>query len=90
MTHDLKSSLKKAQPIVRQYVAELEARNAKLQHKIVKLEADKMERDHRIKAFEKELKELKKPPPEMNLPDLGEVLRRSRQRLAGAQGDPAK
>ncbi len=70
----LKAKLQKADPTVRDYVSELEARNAKLQHQIVKLEADKIERDGRIKALEKERKTSPSPP------DLGERLRRGRER----------
>ena len=50
----LQAALKKADPIVRQYIAELEKRNAKRQAQIVKLETDKIERDHRIKALQQE------------------------------------
>jgi len=53
---DLKAKLKKADPQVKDYISELERRNAKLQHQIVKIQADNMERDNRIKALEKELK----------------------------------
>jgi len=56
---ELKAKLKNAEPIVRAYVAELEARNAKRQRQIVQLEADKVERDGRIKALEAQLKEKK-------------------------------
>ena len=53
---DLKAKLKKADPQVKDYISELGRRNAKLQHQIVKMQADNMERDNRIKALEKELK----------------------------------
>jgi len=90
MPPDLKSSLKKAQPIVRQYVSELEARNAKLQHKIVKLEADKIERDHRIKAFEKELKKLKQPIPKIDIQTFSEGLRQQGSQTNEPTSEPAK
>ncbi|HKW37330.1 MAG TPA: hypothetical protein VJO54_05930 [Burkholderiales bacterium] len=56
---ELQTKLKKADPIVRDYVRELKKRNAKLQSQIVKLEADKDERDGRIKALGQQLKEKK-------------------------------
>jgi hypothetical protein len=53
---ELQTKLKKADPIVRQYVAELEKRNAQRQREIVKLELDKVEQDAKIKALQKEAK----------------------------------
>src|SRR5260370_42135042 len=61
---DLNAKLKKADPIVRAYVAELGKRNAKRQRQIVALEADKVERDGRITALQKEMKENR---PEVHL-----------------------
>ncbi|SRR5258708_40243482 len=61
---DLKAKLKKSDPIVRAYVAELGKRNAKRQRQIVALEADKVERDGRITALQKEMKENR---PEVHL-----------------------
>ena len=58
---DLHAKLKKADPIVRDYIAELTLRNAKLQHQMVKLEADKVERDGKIEALKKEIKKGKPP-----------------------------
>ena len=57
----LEAALKKADPVVRYYVSELEARNAKRQREIVKLEADKVERDGKIEALKKEMKKGKPP-----------------------------
>lgn len=51
---ELQAKLKKADPIVRDYVSELEMRNAKRQLQIVKLEAEKVELNGRIKALEKQ------------------------------------
>src|SRR5258708_36671691 len=61
---DLKAKLKKSDPIVRAYVAELGKRNAKRQRQIVALEADKVEGDGRITALQKEMKENR---PEVHL-----------------------
>ena len=69
---ELQVKLKKADPIVRRYIAELEARNTKRQNQIVVLEADKLERDARIKALEKE-----RPSPNSDaelLPKMSELL----------------
>jgi cell division protein FtsB len=53
---NLKKALKTAQPVIKQYVAELEKRNAKLHAQIVKLQADNMECHNRVKALEKNVK----------------------------------
>lgn len=50
----LKSKLQKADLDVRNYIQELEKRNTKLHLQMVKLEADKKERDNRIKALQKQ------------------------------------
>lgn len=52
----LKAKLKKADPQVKDHIAELERRNAKLQHQIVKMQVDNTERENKITALEKELK----------------------------------
>jgi hypothetical protein len=74
---ELQAKLKKADPIIREFVAELKARNAKRQHQIVKLEADKIERDHRINALEKERKKEATEPFEM--PDMAPILKKIRE-----------
>jgi hypothetical protein len=53
MTPDLKAALKAAQPILRNYVVQLEKRNSKLQLQIAKLETDNLDKKNRIKAIEK-------------------------------------
>jgi hypothetical protein len=53
---DLQAKLKKADPIVQRFVAELEKRNSKLQLQMVKLEADKVEAKNRVKALEEQWK----------------------------------
>jgi hypothetical protein len=53
---DLKKKLPKADPLIRQYIAELEKRNGKLQLQIIRLEADKLERDNRIRVLEEDVK----------------------------------
>ena len=60
---DLQAKLKKADPEIRYYVAELERRNAKLQ-------ADKIERDNRIKALKQD----------QRAADLAEQLQRAKER----------
>ena len=74
-TSDLKAKLKKADPIVRKYVVELEKRNEKLQAQMVKLEADKRERDYRIKALQKG------EYPEKSLEEIREEIGRIRPRI---------
>lgn len=54
---DLQAKLKKADPIIRNYVSELEAENAKLQRQIAKFQVKDVSRDNRIKALEKAIKE---------------------------------
>lgn len=53
---ELKAKLKLADSIVRDYVSQLEARNAKRQRQIVQLESDKVELNGRIKALTEQLK----------------------------------
>lgn len=54
-----KARLKKADPVVKMYVAELEKENARLQAQIVKYEAKQLSLDNKVKAVERELKENK-------------------------------
>src|ERR1041384_415321 len=56
---DLKTKLKKADPDIRRYVVQLEARNAKLHRSILDMEAEKVDRNNRIKALEQQWKEKK-------------------------------
>jgi hypothetical protein len=76
----LQAKLKKADPDVRYYIAQLQARNAKLHRGILKMEADKVDRDNRIKALEKQLKEKKIDIPYELGGGLGERLKRARER----------
>lgn len=61
----VKAKLKKADSVIRQYVSELEKRNAKLQLRIVRLEADKTESENRMRALEKQSK--KRPTHAFNV-----------------------
>lgn len=68
----LKTLLKKAHPMIRRYISQLQKRIEKLQTKNADLEAEKIENRARIKALQKLT----------GAPDLGERLRRARQRVA--------
>lgn len=74
----LDSALKAANPIVRKYIAKLEARNARLESEIAGLEVEKTDRNNRLKALENALKE-KKIDIRYNI-GLGDRLRRARER----------
>jgi predicted nuclease with TOPRIM domain len=52
----LNTKLKQCEPEVQEYVKVLRAENAKLQHRIAKLEVNDLSLNNRIKALEKELK----------------------------------
>jgi hypothetical protein len=65
-TSDPKAILKKADPRIRRYVAELDMRFVKLQRVNIKLEADKTERDSQIKALKQEMT-IKKTDVHLNL-----------------------
>ena len=55
MSTDIKSALKSASLLIREYVKRLEAENAKLQKNIAKLECDEMSNKHKINELKKEL-----------------------------------
>ena len=77
-TSELKMLLEKADTHIKQYVSAMEAENAKLQRQIAKLEVNQVSLNNRVKALEKELK--KHDPSSLDLPDLGELLRKARAR----------
>ena len=62
-TSNLQAKRKKADPVIRKYIAELELENEKLQRQIAKLEVQKVSSENRLKALEEEIKENK---PQIN------------------------
>lgn len=62
-TSNLQAKRKKADPVIRKYIAELELENEKLQRQIAKLEVQKVSCENRLKALEEEIKENK---PQIN------------------------
>ncbi|MDH5710659.1 MAG: hypothetical protein OEZ15_03205 [Gammaproteobacteria bacterium] len=55
MDMDIKSALKSAPLLIREYIKELKAENRKLQKSIAKLESSKTSNDHKITELKKEL-----------------------------------
>lgn len=58
-TPEFKKKLKTCEPEIRDFVANLQLENAKLQRKIAKLEAEKISSDNMVRALGKELKKSK-------------------------------
>lgn len=58
MNTDIKTALKSTSVLVREYVKNLEAENAKLQKNIAKLECNEISNKHKITELKKELNKL--------------------------------